>query len=65
MHMKHWMELTYTRPITQPLIHDILQGLELAMHHNIMRFGDSYFLQQIGTAMGTSVVVEFANLYYG
>jgi hypothetical protein len=30
-----------------------------------MQFGDSYFLQLIGTAMGTSVAVVFANLYFG
>ncbi len=35
------------------------------MHHNIMQFGDSYFLQLVGTAMGTSVAVVFANLYFG
>jgi hypothetical protein len=30
-----------------------------------MKFGDSYFLQLIGTAMGTSVAVVYANLYFG
>ena len=30
-----------------------------------MQFGDSYFLQLIGTAMGTSAAVVFANLYFG
>ncbi|KAL7481899.1 hypothetical protein ACHAW6_007578 [Cyclotella cf. meneghiniana] len=35
------------------------------MHNNLMQFGDSYFLQLIGTTMGTSEVVIFANLYYG
>ena len=35
------------------------------MRFNIFRFGDSYFLQLIGTAMGTSCAVQFANLYFG
>ncbi|KAL7484851.1 hypothetical protein ACHAW6_010480 [Cyclotella cf. meneghiniana] len=35
------------------------------MQHNIMNFGDSYFLQLIGTAMGTSAAVAYANLYFG
>ena len=34
------------------------------MRNNLMQFGDTYFLQLIGTAMGTSVAVVFANLYY-
>ncbi|KAL7478179.1 hypothetical protein ACHAW6_003955 [Cyclotella cf. meneghiniana] len=29
-----------------------------------MKFGDTFFLQKIGTAMGTSCAVIFANLYY-
>ena len=32
---------------------------------NICKFGDSYFKQLIGTAMGTSCAVFFANLYFG
>eukprot|EP00804_Cyclotella_cryptica_P006261 CCRYP_010110-RA/>CCRYP_010110-RA protein AED:0.23 eAED:0.23 QI:0/-1/0/1/-1/0/1/0/108 len=63
--MKHWLEHTYQAPITRPLNCAILQGLELVMHHNIMKFSDSYFLQLIGTAMDTSVAVVFANLYFG
>eukprot|EP00804_Cyclotella_cryptica_P019481 CCRYP_006649-RB/>CCRYP_006649-RB protein AED:0.21 eAED:0.04 QI:0/-1/0/1/-1/0/1/0/367 len=63
--MKHWLEHVYRAPITRPLNQAILQGLELVMRHNIMKFGDSYFLQLIGTAMGTSVAVVFANLYFG
>ena len=30
-----------------------------------MQFGDSFFLQLVGTTMGTSVAVIFANLYFG
>ncbi len=63
--MKHWLEGTYTRPITRPLIQAILQGLKLVMRHNIMKLGESYFLQLIRTAMGTSVAGAYANLYFG
>ncbi len=63
--MKHWLESTYNTPVKKPLIQAILQGLELVMGNNIMSFGDSYFLQLIGTAMGTSTAVAYANLYFG
>ena len=62
--MKHWLEL-HLGHRQRPRSKAILEGLELVMRHNIMKFGDSYFLQKIGTAMGTSVAVVFANLYFG
>ena len=34
------------------------------MRNNIIQFEDSYFKQLIGTAMGTSCAVWFANLYF-
>ena len=43
----------------------ILAGLELVMRHNTFIYGDTHFLQLIGTAMGTPVAVIFANLYFG
>ncbi len=42
-----------------------MDALELVMRNNIMAFGDTNFLQLIGTAMGTPVAVMFANLYFG
>jgi hypothetical protein len=42
----------------------ILHGLNLVMRFNIMKLGDTFFLQKIGTAMGTSCAGIFANLYY-
>ncbi|KAL7502788.1 hypothetical protein ACHAXN_000689, partial [Cyclotella atomus] len=35
------------------------------MRWNIFAFGDSYYQQLIGTAMGTSCAVWLANLYFG
>ena len=64
--MKLWMKTHVpTRGNTIPQSHIILDALDLVMHHNIMQmqFGDSYFLQMIGTAMGTSIAVVFANHY--
>eukprot|EP00804_Cyclotella_cryptica_P003528 CCRYP_002160-RA/>CCRYP_002160-RA protein AED:0.15 eAED:0.13 QI:0/-1/0/1/-1/0/1/0/166 len=63
--MQHWFEQTYTGPVTRPLNQAILRGLELVMRHNTMKFGDSYNLQLIGTAMGESVALVFADLNFG
>ena len=64
--MQIWLE-RYVPPASEPKLPSqaILDLLELVMRHNIMQFGDSYFLQLVGTAMGTSVAVVFANLYFG
>jgi hypothetical protein len=37
--------------------------LRLVLSNNIISFGDSYYLQVKGTAMGTSVAPPFANLF--
>ena len=42
----------------------ILEVLELIMKNNIFEFGDSFFLQLIGTAMGTPVACIYATIYY-
>ena len=64
--MKHWLESYVPENTTDALPHDtILEALDLVMRNNIVQFGDSYFLQLVGTAMGTSVAVVFANLYFG
>ena len=42
----------------------ILNALELVMRNNIMTLGDTCFLQLIGTAMGTSIAMMFANLNF-
>ena len=64
--MKHWLESYVPENATDALPHDtILEALDLVMRNNIVQFGDSYFLQLVGTAMGTSVAVVFANLYFG
>eukprot|EP00804_Cyclotella_cryptica_P005183 CCRYP_014250-RB/>CCRYP_014250-RB protein AED:0.28 eAED:0.14 QI:0/-1/0/1/-1/0/1/0/330 len=65
--MKGWIE-SYVPPDREsplPPTDTILDALDLVMRHNIMQFGDSYFKQLVGTAMGTSSAVTFANLYFG
>ena len=42
----------------------ILEAMEIIMKNNIFEFGDCYFLQLLGTAMGTSAAVMWATIYY-
>jgi hypothetical protein len=66
--MEYWLESLpdeaklhdFTPEVSQAILH----GLNLVMRFNIMKFGDTFFLQKVGTAMGTSCAVIFANLYY-
>ena len=38
--------------------------MELVMCNNIFVWGDSYFLQLLGTAMGTSAACMWATIYF-
>ena len=42
----------------------VLTAMKIIMENNIFEFGDPYFLHFLGTAMGTSVAVMWAILYY-
>ena len=43
----------------------IMEALRIVMTRNCIRFGDTYFHQVNGTAMGTPPAPSFATLYYG
>eukprot|EP00956_Cyclotella_meneghiniana_P015107 scaffold22917_cov55-Cyclotella_meneghiniana.AAC.3 len=42
----------------------VLDAMKIIMRNNIFEFGDCYFLQLIGTAMGTSAAVMWATIYF-
>jgi hypothetical protein len=42
----------------------ILEGLNIVMNNNIFKFGDEFFKQIAGTAMGTSAACMYAILYF-
>ena len=42
----------------------ILKGIERLMKHNVFTFGNRFFLQKNGTAMGTNVACMYATIYY-
>lgn len=43
----------------------IKTAMNVIMRNNIFEWGDLYFLQLLGTAMGTSAAVMWATLYFG
>jgi hypothetical protein len=42
----------------------LIRGLTILMEHNVFCFGDVYFVQQTGTAMGTPPAPPYATLYF-
>ena len=42
----------------------VISAMTTIMTNNLFEFGDMYFLQLLGTAMGTSAAVMWATLYY-
>lgn len=63
--VKLWLDdLRDELPTDFPPTDVIIDALDLVMRNNVARFGDCYFKQMCGTAMGTSVAVIYAGLYY-
>jgi hypothetical protein len=42
----------------------VIEAMKIIMRNNLFEFGDCYFLQLLGTAMGTSAAVMWATIYY-
>ena len=43
----------------------IIKCLKIIMKQNIIKFGDTYWIQKNGAAMGTSCAVKYSFLYIG
>jgi hypothetical protein len=60
-----WLRL-YQADLPDNFPSDMLNAaLELVMSNNILQFGNTFWRQLRGTAMGTSTAVNYANLYVG
>lgn len=46
-------------------IEAVIAALEIIMNDNIFKFGDTYWKQESGTAMGTSPGCNYATIYFG
>ena len=62
--IKQWFELhAHELPADFPTT-KVLTGLGIVMRNNVFTFGNRYWLQLQGTAMGTSCACMYANIYY-
>ena len=57
--IRHQQKLPQDFPIDQ-----IIAGLKIVMQCNVFSFGNKYFLQLNGTAMGTPCACAYATIYY-
>ena len=48
-----------TLPVTP-----VMEALEIIMRHNVFQFGDTYWLQKKGTAMGAPPACSYANISF-
>lgn len=62
--MKLWFERHAKSLPNDFHVEAILQGLKLIMTRNVFQFGDTYWIQLQGTAMGTSVACMYATIYF-
>ena len=53
------------RPIKKPSSETLLRVAELVLTHNCFSFGDNYYKQINGVAMGTKMGSSYANLFVG
>jgi len=64
--ISHWLDGLSSKsqlPEGFPL-QPLIQALEIVMRNNVFEFGDTRYLQLMGTAMGTSAACMYATIYF-
>jgi hypothetical protein len=67
---EHALRIITNYILTQPthqsyeMLHAVATALEIVMTNNIFQFGDTYWIQLDGTAMGTPPAVTYATIYF-
>ena len=63
--LHQWFDLHQKElPHNLATVHMLLETLELIMRNNLFTFGDTWWIQVSGTAMGTSPALLYATIYY-
>ena len=62
--MKKWFQLHKNEIPNNFPLQLVLEGIKRLMKNNVFSFGNRYFLQLNGTAMGTNVACMYATIYY-
>ena len=59
-----WLDSLSELPLDFP-VNAVKDAMKIVMRNNIFEWGDTYFRQLLGTAMGTSAACMWATAYYG
>jgi hypothetical protein len=64
--ISHWLDGLNSKSQLPPgfPLQPIIQALEIVMRNNVFEFGDTRYLQLMGTAMGTSAACMYATIYF-
>ena len=62
--IEKWLYLHYNQLPAGFPIKRIMEGLTIVMNYNIFSYGNRFFQQRNGTAMGTPCACAFATIYY-
>lgn len=62
--IKAFLDSSPIPALVQVNVDALVDALKIIMIHNVFRFGDTYWVQKTGTAMGTPAACMWATLYF-
>ena len=63
--VRKYMKIYRSEVKTMVLINVIVKLLELIMGNNVFMFGETFWKQLVGTAMGTPCAINYTTIYFG